>query len=152
MAGLSRGTEQARSKAMIRIIFDTDCVACSRFAHFIVEHEKRPQCQFISAWSQLAAELARTHGYDPLVFESSFMVLDGRRVLVRSDAVLEILACLRAPWRWLTIFKFVPKRLRDKVYTILAKRRYAWFGRRDRCFIAAPALQDRFVEPDRSAP
>ncbi|MBB5576991.1 thiol-disulfide oxidoreductase DCC family protein [Rhizobium paranaense] len=137
---------------MIRIVFDTDCVACSRFVRFVLDHEIDARCQFISAWSQTGSDLAIRQGHDPRLYEISFMVLDRDRALVKSDAVLHIFTSLKAPWRWLIVLKYVPKVLRDAVYTFLARRRYAWFGRRESCFISPASLRERFVEPEGSRP
>jgi predicted DCC family thiol-disulfide oxidoreductase YuxK len=39
----------------------------------------------------------------------------------------------------------VPRRMRDAVYGLIARRRYRWFGRRDQCFVPASHMRDRFV-------
>ena len=39
-----------------------------------------------------------------------------------------------------------PAVLRDAVYDVVARRRYAWFGRKDECMIPSPALRARFVD------
>ena len=40
----------------------------------------------------------------------------------------------------------VPGPLRDRLYNWVARNRYAWFGRKDRCFVPPPGAQRRFVE------
>ena len=37
------------------------------------------------------------------------------------------------------------KLLRDWAYDQFARRRYAWFGRRDQCLVPTPDLRDRFL-------
>jgi predicted DCC family thiol-disulfide oxidoreductase YuxK len=39
----------------------------------------------------------------------------------------------------------VPRPLRDTVYNLIARHRYAWFGKRDACMVPTPELRTRFL-------
>ena len=58
----------------------------------------------------------------------SIMLICQGKVLLRSDAVLAIASGLRFPWPLLTIFRIVPRPIRDGAYRIFARNRYRWFG------------------------
>ena len=58
----------------------------------------------------------------------SIMLICQDKVLLRSDAVLAIASGLRFPWPLLTIFRIVPRPIRDGAYRIFARNRYRWFG------------------------
>jgi predicted DCC family thiol-disulfide oxidoreductase YuxK len=40
----------------------------------------------------------------------------------------------------------IPRPLRDWIYAFVARRRYRWFGKRERCMVPTPALQSRFLD------
>ncbi|HFE63634.1 hypothetical protein B1H10_03805 [candidate division KSB1 bacterium 4484_188] len=49
------------------------------------------------------------------------------------------------PWSLLSGFRFIPPFLRDAVYRFVARHRYRWFGKREKCHVPAPDIQDRFL-------
>lgn len=53
--------------------------------------------------------------------------------LEKSDAAIAIAARLRRPWNLLTVLRFVPRPIRDRVYSFVASNRYRWFGKRSTC-------------------
>ena len=69
----------------------------------------------------------------------TFVVLEGERTLVRSDAVLAIVQRLDAPWSLLRFARILPRPLRDALYRGVARNRVAWFGR----VPSAPSACDR---------
>jgi peptidoglycan/LPS O-acetylase OafA/YrhL len=65
------------------------------------------------------------------------VVVDGDRLLIRSDATLAVARRLRFPWRVLALGRLVPRGLRDAIYAFLAARRNRWPAPGDRCEVAA---------------
>jgi predicted DCC family thiol-disulfide oxidoreductase YuxK len=55
------------------------------------------------------------------------------RVYLQSDAVLNILRGLGRPLAWTYALVVVPKFLRDAADSLVANRRYSWFGARQSC-------------------
>ncbi len=137
---------------MITILFDTDCVLCSAWVHFLVRHERAPLMRFVSAWSDEGQRLASQHGLSLQDLDATFLVITDDRALTRSDAGLALLAQLRAPWRWGRVLWVIPRPLRDWVYDRLARNRYRWFGHRPQCFVPPPGQSHRFVSGPPRAP
>lgn len=127
------------------VVFDTDCVLCSRMVAFVLRHERAPSLRFAGAWSEAGRALAARHGFSAADLDETFLVIQGNRVLARSDAALAVLRHLRAPWRWLTVLALVPRPLRDAAYGFVARRRYRWFGRRAGCTVVPPGERHRFI-------
>ncbi len=68
------------------------------------------------------------------------------QVLVRSSAVIAILAALPRPWPALSlVLSCVPRLLRDFAYGIVARWRYRIWGRLESCPIPTPAERARFL-------
>jgi predicted DCC family thiol-disulfide oxidoreductase YuxK len=76
----------------------------------------------------------------------TFVVIDGSRCLTRSDAALALVARLAAPWSWLRWLRVVPWGVRDRVYDVVVRNRYRWFGRRESCMVPGPELRARFLD------
>ena len=127
------------------LFFDGVCNFCAASVRFILDRERHPTLRFASLQSAFAARELPPLGVDPARLESLVLVEDGR-AYVRSDAALRVARHLRAPWAWIAVGMLVPRMLRDAVYDFVARRRYAWFGRKDECTIPSPALRARFVD------
>ncbi len=128
------------------VVFDSDCVLCSRWVHLILRHERGEAITFVSAWSGQGLALAAAHGFSREDLDATYLFIDGGRALARSDAGLALLARMRVPWRFLSWLRVVPRPLRDRVYDLVARNRYRWFGRADRCFVPPPGMAERFID------
>ncbi len=134
------------------VVFDTDCLMCSAWVHFILRHERVPSAKFVSAWSKDGLALAVKHELSPENLDQTYLVVLQGKPLIKSDATLAIIATLNAPWRWATALRLLPRPLRDWFYDRMANNRYRWFGRRDQCFLPPEGQRARFVQgPPRSA-
>ncbi|WP_425037944.1 thiol-disulfide oxidoreductase DCC family protein [Primorskyibacter sp. S187A] len=130
---------------MTTVIFDTDCVLCSSWVHFLLRHERDQSMRFVSAWSDEGQSLAAQWGLSADDLDDTFLVVANGRALTRSDAGLALLAQLRAPWHWARALRIIPRPLRDWIYDRLARNRYQWFGRKPECFVPPPEAAHRFV-------
>ena len=90
--------------------------------------------------------LAAEYGLDEAALNETYLVISDNKGLTKSDAGMVILSHLKAPWRWLRILRFVPRPLRDFLYSFVAKRRYKWFGYKENCLIITPDLHHRFID------
>lgn len=131
------------------IVFDTDCVLCSSMVAFVLTHERDRRLRFAGAWSAEGLALAARHGFSRLQLDETFLLITDSRILTRSDAGLEVLRHMKAPWRWLAMLRVVPRPLRDVAYRFVARRRYRWFGRRENCTVVPPGERDRFIGVER---
>jgi predicted DCC family thiol-disulfide oxidoreductase YuxK len=52
---------------------------------------------------------------------------------IYSDAILQIFNSLGGVWKFVNIFKIVPKSVRDVLYQFFAKHRYSIFGKVKHC-------------------
>ena len=50
-------------------------------------------------------------------------------------------------WRLFAILgSLVPRPVRDRVYDVIAKHRYSWFGKRDTCRLPSAEERPRFLD------
>ena len=70
------------------------------------------------------------------------------RVLTRSDAALFVAGALGWPWNAARLIRFLPRRLRDGAYDVVARNRYRVFGQNERCLVPRPELRRRFIDSE----
>lgn len=137
---------KADVNATTTIVFDTDCVLCSRWVHFILAHERDRDIHFVSAWSPQGLIIAARYGLGEADLQLTYLVVENGRGHIKSAAGLALLRHLKAPYRWLSVLRILPRPLRDGIYTLVARNRYRWFGRAESCFIPPPGMRHRFVD------
>ena len=124
------------------IVFDGHCLLCSANAQLVLKHDRRVRFQLAAMQGLAGAALMKRAGVDPEDLDT-LIVVDGKRVLRDSDAVLAIWAGLGRPWRASVVPRLIPRALRDVVYRLVARNRYRLFGRREQCFVPEARWRDR---------
>jgi predicted DCC family thiol-disulfide oxidoreductase YuxK len=82
-------------------------------------------------------------GIDPDQPDTNAVLLDGKGHL-RSDSALAVLSAL-PHWRWTRIFHSVPKPLRDRFYSMIARNRYKLLGTLAACDLGGRDYADRVI-------
>lgn len=126
------------------IVFDGHCVLCSANARFVLRHDRNRRFRLAAAQSEAGAALQRRFALNRDSLETIVVIEDGRAI-TESDAVIAIAAGLGWPWRAAAAAKLVPRALRDPLYRWVARNRYRWFGRRERCWRPEPADAERML-------
>lgn len=130
------------------LLFDGNCVLCSRWVRFILNWERSPEIRFIAAQSEAGQVLLANLGMPLSDWDTNFLLEpgpDGEILHIKSDAALAMIRRMRAPVRWLSVLSVIPRPIRDWVYDRVARNRYAWFGRLDRCDVPPPEVRSRFL-------
>ena len=126
------------------IIFDGVCNVCNGAVNFIIQRDPAGRFVFTPMQSELAQQTLRAYGVMNVGIDTFLLVKDGKAFLY-STAALEIARDLNGYWYLLSLFRVVPRPIRDWFYRLLARNRYALFGRRAACRVPDPELRDRFV-------
>ena len=127
------------------IVFDGVCHLCSATVRFIVRRDPAAHFRFLPIQSPRGRQFCATAGQDPEA-PGSLLVVTGERILMQSDAALEIAAHLSPPWSLLHFGRLVPRSLRDGAYRWIARNRYRLFGRAEACMIPTAELRSRFLD------
>jgi predicted DCC family thiol-disulfide oxidoreductase YuxK len=125
------------------ILFDGACVFCSRWVRFVIARDPERRFRFVAIQSERGRALAARCGIDPEAPQTNAVVWGGR-IFFKSDAALTVLGQLAAtrPLGWL---KAVPRVLRDPFYDLVARNRYAIFGRTETCMVPSAEDRARFI-------
>jgi predicted DCC family thiol-disulfide oxidoreductase YuxK len=138
-----------RSSAHL-LLFDGVCGVCSRVPQFFLRHDRRGRFAFATLQSAIGRRIVARHGGDPDELTTMYVVASygaaDERIFTKSDAALLIARDLGWPWRLLTLFRVVPRRVRNRLYDAVARNRYRVFGKNQSCMVPTAELRHRFLE------
>jgi len=129
------------------IFFDGVCNLCNKSIDFILKRDSSKNFRFASLQSEAAKSLLKNKSIDLQSIRTIILLKDGK-TFYRSDAILEIVRQLSAPWPLLYVFKIVPRFIRDGMYNLVSKHRYNWFGKKDTCRVPSKEERARFLEEE----
>jgi predicted DCC family thiol-disulfide oxidoreductase YuxK len=126
------------------ILFDGVCNFCNGAVKFVLLRDKKNAIKFAALQSEIGQALLKQHGISADRFDS-FVFLEQGRLYTRSSAALRVCKYLRGLWPLLYGFIIVPAFARDAMYDWIAKNRYRWFGKQDKCMVPSPGTRERFL-------
>jgi predicted DCC family thiol-disulfide oxidoreductase YuxK len=136
------------------ILFDGVCNLCNSAVRWVIARDPEERFRFASLQSDAAQailgdavrmKVGETRR-DPI--PDSIVLIDSEGVHTRSAAVLRIAHELGLPYSLLGVTVALPRSLRDRLYDLVARNRYRWFGRREACLRPPAPLAGRFLEGD----
>ena len=127
------------------ILFDGICNYCNSMINFIIRQDKKKVFLFATLQSDAGQKTLKEWNLPTDVFES-FLLLDKGNLYSKSTAGLRLYNKLPWHWKWTQLFWIFPRIIRDLAYGIIAKNRYKWFGKREKCMVPTAELRERFLD------
>ena len=127
------------------VVFDGVCNFCVGSVNFIIKRDRDAIFHFTPMQGELGQALIRAHGV-PGGGDALLLIKEGR-AYSGSDAALEIAKSLSGGWSLCRFLRVIPRRLRDWVYRLIGRHRYALFGRRSTCMLPSVEQRARFIGP-----
>ena len=125
------------------VLFDGVCNLCNSSVRFIIKHDSKSMFYFASQQSKYGKALIKKHKLES--FDSIILIRDDM-IFLYSDAALEISKELDRGLKYIYIFRFIPKYIRDKIYKLIAKYRYIVFGKKESCMLPSKEIESRFLD------
>ena len=116
------------------IFYDGVCNLCNGLVQFILKRDKQRRFRFVAIQSQIGADILKRFRISTEAVRT-IIVIDGNSIYFKSRAIFKILNDIGGFWRFLLIFRFLPKQFSDYIYDIIAKNRYKIFGKNKECMI-----------------
>ena len=127
------------------ILFDGVCNFCNFWVNFIIDRDKDDIFKFAALQSEAGQKLLNKFNLKTEDFDT-FILIDGEIYFTKSTAALRIAQKLNYPVKVLYYFIFIPKFLRDLIYSLIAINRYKFFGKRDICRVPTENEKKNFLE------
>ena len=115
-------------KPQLVIYYDGICFLCSNLVDFSIRHDHEKKIQYSPLQSNYAK---RTLNMDETSDIDTVIVKQGDTVFKKSEAAFIILKFLNHPLQYLRFV--IPRFLADKIYNLVSRKRYNWFGKKEKC-------------------
>jgi predicted DCC family thiol-disulfide oxidoreductase YuxK len=124
------------------VFYDGQCGLCDRSVRWLLRRDRDGRLRFAPLQGTTAAALL---AYGPRSNLTTLVLLDKDGVHVRSEAAIRAVIHLGGAWRLAHVLRSVPRRMRDRAYDLVARRRHRWFGRVEHCHLPEPDQRSRFL-------
>lgn len=107
------------------VLFDDKCSVCSRlikFFHYIGAPDRG--IIFAGLQSVKGKEALKQYAVTPNPHDETIFVISGNAIYQKSDAIFQIFKIVGGIWFLALVFKILPKRFRDYLYTSFGSIRY----------------------------
>ena len=128
------------------ILFDGVCNLCNFFVRLVLKNDKKDTFLYSSLSSDFSKKIIEELKIDTSKIDSIILYEKGVSYDVKSSAALKIMNDFGGLWYFTQIGYFLPKIVRDKIYDFVAKNRYKWFGKKDRCMIPSSQVTSKFLD------
>jgi len=123
------------------IFYDGTCGLCDGFVQFVLTYDKEKVYHLAPLQGDTAKQYLPTSEIDSIALVDT---IGDDKPLYQSDAILAIFQELAMPWKLLGTFSWLPKRVRDWLYQLVARNRLAIAGKIE-CRIPAQGDRVRFL-------
>ena len=125
------------------ILFDGVCNLCNGFVQRIIAADKNDFFRFASLQSETGLNLLKP--YPDLKNLKTIVYFENGDVFTKSNAALKIASHLTGSWKLLKLGYVFPEFIRNRIYDLIAKHRYKWFGKKEHCMVPTPELKTKFL-------
>jgi predicted DCC family thiol-disulfide oxidoreductase YuxK len=130
------------------ILYDGHCGLCSHLVQFVLARDHGCLFHFASLQSPTGIAAVGDSGGEDL---ATFYVIANYRTpratqFTKSGAALFVAHSLGWPWKAAGFFGLLPTAVLDRIYDLVARNRYAVFGRHEHCLMPLPQYRDRFID------
>jgi predicted DCC family thiol-disulfide oxidoreductase YuxK len=133
------------------LLYDGECGLCNRVVRMLLRADHAGRLHYAALQSEPAQAYLRAQGLPVADFDSLVFVPDWDQPVVgasrlRTDGALAACAVVGGGW-WRAVgwTRFIPAAVRDLAYKVVARFRYALFGKYRPEPLADPAWERRFL-------
>ncbi|XP_048539496.1 uncharacterized protein YuxK [Triticum urartu] len=130
------------------LIYDGVCHLCHRGVKWVFRTDKHAKIRFCCLQSKAAEPYLRLVGMDREDVLRRVLFIEGPEAYYEgSTAALKVASYLPLPYSVLSSLLIIPVPLRDAAYDYIARNRYDWFGKDDKCLVIKDReLLERFID------
>lgn len=127
------------------ILFDGVCNLCNEAVLKIIKQDKKDVFLFTALQSNTGKKIIKELGIDIVNIDSIVLYIPGENYFIKSEAAFKIANEFKGMWKLVQIFRIFPVFFNDFFYDFIAKNRYYWFGKKDKCMIPTKKLNSKFL-------
>jgi predicted DCC family thiol-disulfide oxidoreductase YuxK len=132
------------------LLYDGECGLCNGIVRRLLASDRAGRLHYgplqgASAQAYLKAQRLPTQDFNSLVFVPDWNRQQAHPPLLRTDGALAAAQVIGGGWRVLAWLRILPRWLRDFGYKLVARSRYALFGKYRPRPLEDPEWEKRFV-------
>lgn len=127
------------------ILFDGVCNLCNSLVNKIIRLDKHDKFLFTSLQGKKGKEIIKEFNLEEKNIDS-IVLYSNKEIKIKSRAVINIIYNINPLFRFIIIFRILPSFILDIIYDFVSKRRYKWFGKKNKCMIPDKNIQSKFIE------
>jgi predicted DCC family thiol-disulfide oxidoreductase YuxK len=131
--------EKLRGHALV--LYDAECGFCQFWVRFIIARDPCGYFVFAPLGVESVVQLGKPAESSG---DETLLLYQGGQMYSHSEAVIRIATALSFPWTWARFCRYVPRRVRDRVYQLVAKHRHRWC-KAGTCSALTPEERQRFI-------
>ena len=128
------------------ILFDGICNLCNDVVLKVIKYDKKNIFLFSSLQSKIGKEIRDHLGIEISRVDSVILYEPGVSYDIKSTAALKIIQDFKGIWSLTYILFLFPEGFRNLIYDYIAKNRYKWFGKKEKCMIPSSELKEKFLD------
>lgn len=126
------------------ILFDGVCNYCNDKINYIIKNDSQDIFRFVAIQSEKGQEIIKYLGINTSI-DSIILYEPGFAYYIKSEAVFRIIKHLSSKVKLLLVFNFIPTRIKNIIYDIIAKNRYSLYGKKESCMIPTEEIKGKFI-------
>ena len=126
------------------IFYDGLCSMCNRFIRILITLDKKEKFLLASLQGKNGKILQKKFSKE--LHEVDSVIFYNKQVYTKSSAVINILSELGGIYKLAYIFNIIPSFISDSIYDYIARNRFQWFGKLDKCPMPEKKNISRFLD------
>ena len=126
------------------IFYDGLCAMCNRFIRILITLDKKEK--FLLAPLQGKNGKILQKKFSKKLHEVESVIFYNKQVYTKSSAVINILSELGGIYKLAYLFNIIPSFISDSIYDYIARNRFQWFGKLDKCPMPEKKNISRFLD------
>tara|TARA_B100001094_G_scaffold26623_1_gene22246 strand:- start:118 stop:519 length:402 start_codon:yes stop_codon:yes gene_type:complete len=126
------------------IFYDGLCAMCNRFIRILITLDKKEKFLLAPLQGKNGKILQKKFSKELKGIDS--VIFYNKKVYTKSSAVINILSELGGIYKLAYIFNIIPSFISDSIYDYIARNRFQWFGKLDKCPMPEKKNISRFLD------
>ena len=126
------------------IFYDGLCAMCNRFIRILITLDKKEKFLLAPLQGKNGKILQKKFSKELKGIDS--VIFYNKKVYTKSSAVINILSELGGIYKLAYIFNIIPSFISDSMYDYIARNRFQWFGKLDKCPMPEKKNISRFLD------
>ena len=126
------------------IFYDGLCAMCNRFIRILITLDKKEKFLLAPLQGKNGKILQKKFSKELKGIDS--VIFYNKKVFTKSSAVINILSELGGIYKLAYIFNIIPSFISDSIYDYIARNRFQWFGKLDKCPMPEKKNISRFLD------